>query len=200
MYFNKGKFYSKNNNYYLNRANANGGALLIHSGKINLLSNSFKTNKAKSIGGAIYITSGKGKIKSNAFISNKARKFKGVYSEKSIGLGNNWWGKIKKSPKKLKLTNINIKSWLVLKLKSSKSKLSKGKTAKISLNLRYNNKNRRISNIPNLKAFFYSKGGSFNTKSKLLKKGVAVVKFRKRSFKKVKVSGKVLGVRLSIYI
>ena len=199
LYLKRGKFYSKNNVYYKNKANANGGALLIHSERVKIISNTFKSNKAKKCGGAIYITSGKGKVKSNAIISNKAKKFKAVYSE-SISLGNNWWGKIKKSPYKLKITNVKVKSWLVLKIISSKSKLKKGKSSKIRLTLRYNNKHKKISNIPKLKARFSSKGGSFNIKSKRLKKGLAVVKFTKRSSKKVKVYGKILGVPVAVRI
>ena len=199
LYLKRGKFYSKNNVYYKNKANANGGALLIHSGRVKIVSNTFKSNKAKKCGGAIYITSGKGKLKSNAIISNKAKKFKAVYSE-SISLGNNWWGKIKKSPYKLNITNVKVKSWLVLKISSSKSKLKKGKSSKIRLTLRYNNKHKKISNIPKLKARFSSKGGSFNIKSKRLKKGLAVVKFTKRSSRKVKVYGKLLGVPVAVRI
>ncbi len=200
LYLKAGKFNSKDSSYYFNNANANGGALLIHSGKIKLLSNIFNTNKAKSKGGAIYIKSAKGKIKSNAFVFNKARKCKGVFSEKSISLANNWWGKIKKSPKKLKITNIKVKSWLVLKIKSSKSKLAKGKSSKIRINLRYNNKKKKVSYIPKLKVTFSSNGGTFNAKSKRLNKGLAIVKFTKGSSKKVKVTGKVLGVRVSVSI
>ena len=199
LYFKRGKFYTKNNVYYKNKANSNGGALLIHSGRVKIISNTFKSNKAKKCGGAIYITSGKGKVKSNAIISNKAKKFKAVFSE-SISLGNNWWGKIKKSPYKLNITNVKVKSWLVLKISSSKSKLKKGKSSKIRLTLRYNNKHKKISNIPKLKARFSSKGGFFNIKSKRLKKGLAVVKFTKRSSKKVKVYGKILGVPVAVRI
>ena len=200
LYLRSGKFYSKDSSYYFNNANANGGALLIHSGKVNLLSNIFNTNKAKSKGGAIYIKSAKGKIKSNAFVFSKAGKCKGVFSEKSISLANNWWGKIKKSPKKLKITNIKVKSWLVLKIKSSKSKLAKGKSSKIKVNLRYNNKNKKVSYIPKLKVTFSSKGGTFNANTKKLNKGVATVKFKKGTSKKTKVTGKVLGVRVSVSI
>ena len=200
--YNKGTASLSYNTIQYNKGTS-GGALFQDSGKYTLTGNLITSNSASKAGGALYFKSGKISTKGNVFVSNKAKYGKAVYSKKSVSLDNNWWGNtkknMKKSPTKAKLANIKVKKWLYLKITSSPAKVAKGKKAKISVDLRYNNKNKKIAKSPKLPVSLTAKAGKLSSKNVKLSKGLVKVKFKKTGKKGV-VKAKVLKSKVSIKI
>lgn len=181
-----------------------GGGFYNSYGTCTVMGNIFRSNTAK-YGGGIMFNSGTAKIKGNAFLYNKG-KYSDVYSKKKINLNNNWWrhtkSNLKKSPKKLKLTNMDVTSWLYLKVVASPSKIKKGKKSTVKIYLKYTNKN-KVYKLPTKMKIPITLTATYGTLNKYktnISKGIASVKFKKTAKKTSKITIKVLGVKYSIKI
>lgn len=192
---NHGKMVIDKCNFTSNSA-TNGGALY-GGGKTSTIRNSiFYKNSATKTGGALFINEGNVNMKSSMIVSNTAKSYS-VYSTVSITLNNNWWGNtlsIKdKSPKTLGLTNVKVSTWLHLKIRAKTTKLAKGKTTTLTIDLRYNNNDKLVSTAFNNPLTLTVSEGTLSSKKVNLKNGKATVKFKKTNSKTAVVKVKLLG-------
>lgn len=200
LYINKGSAALSYNTIESNSATL-GGAIFHNGGKLTVSSNIIKSNTAKKTGGGIYYKSGTISVKGNAIVSNKAKASTGVHAVKKITVDNNWWGNTKGKAKKApstKVVNVKVKTWLHLRISASPAKIAKGKKTTIIIDLRYNNKNKKITSSAKLPVKLTAKSGKIKSTA-TISKGLAKVKFTKTA-KTGKVAANVLGTKVSVTI
>lgn len=200
LYNANGNLRTSDNQYISNHANY-GGVDYILKGSVVSTREYYYANKATLSGGAIYVQKGaKLSVTSSIFLKNSAKSYAGINSLGSSSAQNNWWGhkySSKKAKKlKTKLTNIKITRWLVLKISSSKSKLKPGQKAKITVDLRYNQLNKKVG-VSHVKipVYFTASNGKIN--NKILSSAVSSV-FKKTSSKTSVIYARVLGIKSPI--
>ncbi len=198
--YTKGSLKSTNNYYTGNKATY-GGGIYVYKGSSTSTFDVYYKNHAVTGGGISVQKNGKFKVSASCIIKNSAtRHYSGINSNGKTSAQNNWWGHTSTAKKPLKkLTDVKVSNWLVLKLHSSKSKVKSGKNCHITVDLRFNQKNKKVAKtLYPLKVKFHKKHGKI--KNGKLKNGVLKAVFKKTSNKKASLTADVLSIKSKISI
>lgn len=188
-------------NYYAGNKATYGGAIYVYKGSTTSTYDVYYKNHAVTGGGLSVQKNGKLKVSASCIIKNSAsRHYSGINSNGKTTAQNNWWGHTSTSKQSLnKFTDVKVSNWLVLKLHSSKSKVKTGKNCHVTVDLRFNQKNKKVAKtLYPLKVNFHKKYGKINNGK--LKNGVLKAVFKKTSNKKASLTADVLSIKYKISI